>query len=192
MQAERGLEQRLDGLEREVRRLRAWRNGALVALGSVLLLSLHSPERKVVEAQEFRLVSAEGKLLGNWGSDRKAPGTGSLVIYDPSGVGHSEIIALRPHADGPELMLTHWDRKKGGAVELSADPDGGKLAIFGGCDHSSHPGLALSAMAVMSVSEDSGRIRIERFMPLEIDGQHAHASDVLLRVPDSGQPPHKH
>ena len=107
--------ERLEKLERQNRRMKQVGAAVLVLVAAMLLMGQASPNR-TVEANEFVLKDANGKMQARLGLTANAPG---LTLYEADG----EVIRtfLGVGADGPGLYLADAGGKVRAMLSVKAD-----------------------------------------------------------------------
>jgi len=107
------LADRVDRLEAENRRLRRWGGAALVLALAVAALGQSAPHGTTVEAQQFVLKDAAGKVRVVQGM---IEGASDLSFFDEKGRNR---LSLQVMPDGtPRVSLRHADMKSGAKVLL--------------------------------------------------------------------------
>jgi hypothetical protein len=127
--------ERLEGVERENRRLKARGVVALIGLAAVLLMGQAVPGRRDIEAQSFTLLDSTGKSQARLGMVAGGP---ALQLFDADGHGRAGISVRQ---DGTPWLSLFDGSGKGGVtlavganqdtVLLIRDPDGKARATLG-------------------------------------------------------------
>jgi len=108
--------QRIDNLERTVKRWR-WLTGLLaVSLGTAMIVGQARPTAQIITAKEFSVLDDNGNVRASLTVDDNAA---RLTLYEPSGSGRAELAVM---ANGsPRLTLA--DHTGSGRAEVTVSPD---------------------------------------------------------------------
>ena len=156
-----GIVERLQRVEEDLRRVKRSRVIWLSLAAGLLLVAFQAPspnpkDSKVVEAEGFRLVDEQGRLRGEWTTNRVDAFT-RFSIWDYEGMGCDEVVRIQSYAGGGEIMLQ--GDKDHGKVSLSTEDRGGHLRL-----HTARVipkgGILYEPVAEVDALADHGRIEL--------------------------------
>jgi len=156
-----GIVERLQRVEEDLRRVKRSRVIWLSLAAGMLLVAFQAPSSnpkasKVVEAEGFRLVDEQGRLRGEWRTNRVDAFT-TFSIWDYEGMGCDEVVRIQSYAGGGEIRLR--GDKDHGQVSLSTEDRGGHLRLHT-VRTSSKGSLLYEPVAKIDAVPDHGRIEL--------------------------------
>jgi hypothetical protein len=108
------VQERLEKLERQNRRLKCGGAVALIALGALVLMGQTASKSHTIRAEEFQLVDSHDKLMGRMRVDGKNP---ELELFNQNG---APTVALYAYDNGNTGGLLLSDIDSGATARTSA------------------------------------------------------------------------
>lgn len=108
------IEERLDKLERQNRRLKQAGLLALIAITAIVLMGQSAPKSRTVEANSFVLTDEKGNMR----ADLSMVGGAGLTVYDSKGEPRGMFAV---NEDGAFLTLKDAERQKGSVLTVNSD-----------------------------------------------------------------------